>query len=52
MRDLTNIELQAVSGALRPPAPRVPTTILGVKLSRGDQKLLAVIIKLISRPMK
>jgi hypothetical protein len=54
MRDLTNIELQTVSGALRPPAPmvRFPTTILGVKLSRGDQKLLAAIITALRRPEK
>jgi hypothetical protein len=53
MRNLTNIELQTVSGARAAPAPvpRVPTSIFGVKLSRGDRKLLAAIITAISRPV-
>ncbi|MGD9503185.1 MAG: hypothetical protein AB7V40_11950 [Methyloceanibacter sp.] len=49
MRDLTTVELQTVSGALME-KPRLPKTILGVKLSRGDRLLLAVIIKSLSRP--
>jgi hypothetical protein len=55
MRNLTNVELETVAGALRPapaPMPRFPTTILGVKLSRGDQRLLAAIITALSRPTK
>jgi hypothetical protein len=45
MRELNNLELETVSGAAKPaPAPVVPTTILGVRLSKGDQRLLAAII--------
>lgn len=45
MRDLTTVELQTVSGAAPAPAPKIPTTILGVKLSRGDRRLVGAIIK-------
>lgn len=51
MRDLTTIELQAVSGAAMAPAPRVPTTLFGVKLSRKDQAALATLLGLF-RPRK
>jgi hypothetical protein len=54
MRKLNNLELEAVSGAIQVaprPAPVIPTTIFGVRLSRGDQKLLAAII-LALRPVK
>jgi hypothetical protein len=46
MRDLTNIELQTVSGAIRAaPAPmsRIPTSIFGVKLNRRTQLFLAAL---------
>ena len=52
MRDLTTVELQTVSGAFMPPAPKGPTSILGVKLSRADRRLLAIIIESLSRPRK
>jgi hypothetical protein len=54
MRDLTNIELQTVSGALRAPAPmpRVPTSIFGVRLNRRAQKLLAALFAPVKSPAK
>jgi hypothetical protein len=55
MRELNNLELEAVAGAARAPAPRpapvIPTTIFGVRLSKGDQRLLAA-IALALRPVK
>jgi hypothetical protein len=52
MRDLTNIELQTASGALRPAPvkPRLPKTILGVRLGRGDQRLLAALFTILASP--
>jgi hypothetical protein len=45
MRDLTNIELQTVSGAVRAPAPalRVPASIFGVRLNRRTRLFLAAL---------
>jgi hypothetical protein len=52
MRELKTLELEAVSGAAKPvPVPVVPKTIFGVRLSRGDRRLLAAII-LALRPVK
>jgi hypothetical protein len=55
MRDLTNIELQTVSGAIRAvPAPmlRVPTSIFGVPLNRRAQALLGEILLALRGPAK
>jgi hypothetical protein len=55
MRDLTNIELQTVSGAIRvAPAPmlRVPTSIFGVPLNRRAQAALAEILTILRGPVK
>ncbi len=51
MRDLTTNELKAVSGGRAVPAPRVPTTLFGVKLSKKDQAALAAVLSLL-RPRK
>jgi hypothetical protein len=51
MRDLNHLELESVSGAAQPaprPAPLIPTTIFGVRLSKGDRRLLAALL----RPVK
>lgn len=47
MRDLTSNEQNSVSGGRMVPAPRVPTTLFGVKLSKKDQAALAAVIKLL-----
>ena len=55
MRDLTNTELQTVSGAIRvEPAPvvRVPTSIFGVPLNRRAQAALAEILLAFRGPVK
>jgi hypothetical protein len=55
MRDLTNIELQTVSGAIRvAPAPmlRVPTSIFGVPLNRRAQAALGEILLALRGPVK
>ena len=46
MRELTNSELQAVSGGRLAPAPRVPTTLFGIRLSKKDQRALAFLLSL------
>jgi hypothetical protein len=54
MRELNSLELEAVAGAAQPaprPTPLIPTTIFGVRLSRGDRRLLAAIV-LALRPVK
>jgi hypothetical protein len=54
MRELNNLELEAVAGAALPaprPTPLIPATIFGVRLSKGDRRLLAAII-LALRPVK
>jgi hypothetical protein len=46
MRELKALELEAVSGAVRAPtpAPVVPTTLFGVRLSKKDRLVLAAVI--------
>jgi hypothetical protein len=48
MRELKALELQAVSGAAKAtapaPAPGVPTTLFGRRLSKKDQLVLAAVI--------
>lgn len=53
MRKLNDAELETVSGARAVPAPgpKLPTTLLGVRLSKTDQQVLAGVISLL-RPRK
>jgi hypothetical protein len=46
MRELKTLELEAVSGAARAPAP-VPTTILGVRLGKKGALILAAFVSLL-----
>jgi hypothetical protein len=54
MRDLTNIELQTVSGAARAaPAPMTrPLTILGITFNRRTQLFLAALFGPVKAPAK
>jgi hypothetical protein len=53
MRDLTNIELQAVSGGAVRPAPVTrPLTILGITFNRRTQLLLAALFGPVKAPAK
>jgi hypothetical protein len=44
MRELNTLELEVVSGAAMAPAPVVPTTLFGRRLSKKDQRVLAAVI--------
>jgi hypothetical protein len=50
MRELKSAELQAVSGGRQVPAPRVPTRLFGIRLSKADQRALAFVFSLFLRP--
>jgi hypothetical protein len=53
MRDLTNIELQTVSGARAAPAPMTrPLTILGITFNRRTQLFLAALFRPVKAPAK
>jgi hypothetical protein len=45
MRELNTLELEAVSGArVTAPAPGLPSTLLGIRLSKKDRIILAGIV--------
>ena len=50
MRELKSAELQAVSGGRQVPAPRVPTRLFGIRLSKADQRALAFVLSFFLRP--
>jgi hypothetical protein len=46
MRELKTLELDAVSGAAQAPAPApvLPATLLGIRLSKKDRLVLAAVV--------
>ena len=47
MRELNTLELEVVSGAAMAPAPVVPTTLFGRRLSKKDRLALAAFVALL-----
>ena len=52
MRELKTLELDAVSGAAKAPAPVIPATILGIRLSKKDRLVLAAVVAFLRGPTR